>query len=221
MSIPSSYVCPHCGTKTVSEIHPVIERVFEPFDVTSYARNHLPYDYKKVELEDIAKCYDPSFICITKCLECNRPSLWHEDEIVWPVPKGIPPKKEMPPEAKKFFKEAQEIIHISPRAACALLRIALELLVNYVGKLSPTKGFREKDRLYDRINSLGVDPLTKDLLHTCRLTGNEFAHPGVINVEGKDTLKLAVILSRLINHLVVVWIMPYVDMQRAKEMLEK
>ena len=175
-------------------MHPIVESLFEPFDVASYTRSRNPYDYKKIGLEDVARCYDVDLLCITKCIECSRPILWHKNRIVWPVPKGLPPQEKMPPEAKKFFKEAQEIIYISPRAACALLRVALELLVNHVGKLNDPDGFNEKSRLIDRINSLGLDSRTKELLHTCRVTGNEFEHPGVFYVEVKDTLLIAEVL---------------------------
>ena len=140
MCLPSSYVCPHCGTKTVSEIHPVIEGEFGPFDVKSYVEFRPAYDLKPVKLEDVASCYKEDFICVTKCLGCARPVLWIENEIVWPTPKGILPVEEMPQDAKEIFKEAQSIINLSPRAACALLRISLELLVNYAGRLESPEG---------------------------------------------------------------------------------
>jgi hypothetical protein len=221
MCLPSSYVCPHCGAKTASEIHPVIEGEFGPFDVKSYVEFRPTYDLKPVKLEDVASCYKEDFLCVTKCLGCARPVLWIKNEIVWPTPKGILPVEEMPQDAKEIFKEAQSIINLSPRAACALLRISLELLVNYAGRLESPEGFKEKARLIDRIESLGASAHIKELLHVCRVIGNEYAHPGVINMEGSDNLEMAQILSRLINQLVEIWVKPYLDAQRAKELLSQ
>ena len=221
MPIPSLYMCPHCGTKTISEVHPVIEGELEPFDVRGYVGFRPAYDLKPVKLEDVASCYKEEFICVTKCLGCGHPVLWLKNEIVWPTPKGVLPVEEMPRDAKEIFKEAQNIINLSPRAACALLRVSFELLVNYAGQLSSPDGFKVKSRLVDRIESLGVNAHIKTLLHVCRLIGNEYAHPGVINMDGSDNLEMAQILSRLINQLVEIWVKPCLDAKRAKELLGK
>lgn len=198
MFIPSSYVCPHCGTKTFSDIHPV--------------KSQETYE---------TRFYGDDYLCITECLSCKKPVLWYKEAIVWPLKQGILPVEEMPEDAKEIFQEAQNILSLSPRAACALLRISLELLVNYAGRLENPEGFKEKARLIDRIESLGASAHIKELLHVCRVIGNEYAHPGVINMEGSDNLEMAQILSRLINQLVEIWVKPYLDAQRAKELLGK
>lgn len=139
--------------------------------------------------------------------------------MVYPIPRGMEAAEDMPEKAKEFFNEAQSIITLSPRAACALLRICLELLVNFAGE--GKAGFNKKRPLIDRINMLGTSADILDLLHTCRVTGNEFSHPGEINLENEDTPEIAENLSLLINALVGIWISPAILAQKLKDKVGK
>lgn len=155
---------------------------------------------------DVAEVFPPEEVLTTQCKACERLIFWEHEEIAYPIPKGIEAAEDMPEKAKEFFDEAQSIIALSPRAACALLRICLELLVNFAGE--GRAGFNKKRPLIDRINMLGASADILELLHVCRVAGNEFAHPGEINLENEDTLEIAENLSELINALVGIWISP-------------
>lgn len=195
MFIPSSYTCPHCGTKTVAQIHRVIETELEPFDVYKYVKNNPGYADRNVTLEDVAKVYDPDFICITHCLDCGKPVLWREGGIVWPTPKGIAPVEEMPAAAKEFFEEAQSILYLSPRSACVLLRLSLEKICDEL-KVEP-------GNLFTRIEKLPLSPRLKQLFHICRKIGNEGAHGSVFDfsITNPEALELAQASSSFINRL--------------------
>ena len=136
--------------------------------------------------------------------------------MVWPIPKGIPASPDMPEKARKFFEEAQSILYFSPRSACALLRICLELLVNDAGK--EKEGFNIKDTLIKRIESLGVNQDIRNILNTCRMLGNANAHPGVLDLSEADSIQVAIGMSELLNTLVEIWIKPQ---KQARELLRK
>lgn len=193
MFIPSSYTCPHCGTKTARQVHRVIETELEPFDVYKYVKYNPGYADRNVTLEDVAKVYDPDFICITHCLDCGKPVLWREGGIVWPVRKGMSPVEEMPGEAKEFFNEAQSILYLSPRAACVLLRLSLDKICDEQGV--------EQGNLFNRIEKLNLSPRLNKLFHVCRKIGNEGAHGSIFDfsIANPEALELARASSAFIN----------------------
>ena len=139
--------------------------------------------------------------------------------MVYPITRGMEAAEDMPEKAKEFFDEAQSIIALSPRAACALLRICLELLVNFAGE--GKAGFNKKRPLIDRINMLGASADILELLHVCRVAGNEFSHPGEINLGNEDTPEIAENLSELINALVGIWISPAILARKLKDKVGK
>ena len=98
----------------------------------------------------------------------------------------------MPESVKTLYSEASYIYTKSPRAACALLRLAIERLCNELG---------ENDTIDKMIGSLvkkGISPTVQQALDSVRVIGNKAVHPGQISldVEKKET---AEILMRLLN----------------------
>lgn len=170
-------------------------------------------------INDVAEILPDSEAVITQCQSCEELIFWEYEEMVYPIPRGIEAAEDMPEKAKEFFDEAQSIIALSPRAACALLRICLELLVNFAGEDKP--GFNKKRPLIERINTLGASADIVDLLHACRVAGNEFSHPGEINLGNEDTPEIARNLSALINALVGIWISPAILARKLKSQVGK
>lgn len=205
--LASSYVCPHCNTKTVSVFHYVLKE--------TEAARLLSASYGASISNQF---YSTSELTITTCLDCGQPVLWVNSKMVWPIPKGLPAANEMPKRAKKFFEEAQSVLYLSPRSACALLRICLEELVNTVAmKRNPTN-FNPKKSLISRIESLGVSDDILSILTACRMAGNANVHPGVLDLSEKDTTEMAKNMSQLLNTLVEIWIKPEIQ---AKELLSR
>lgn len=57
-----------------------------------------------------------------------------DDEYVYPEIIGIEANADMPEAVKALYNEAAIIYNKSPRAACALLRLAVERLCNELGE---------------------------------------------------------------------------------------
>ena len=77
---------------------------------------------------------------VARCRACKMQSIWLELEdgiLIWPVAlTGEPPSIDMPDAVTEIYNEARSIANYSPRAASALLRLALEALL---GARTPTR----------------------------------------------------------------------------------
>lgn len=133
---------------------------------------------------------------INICTHCNNQTLWYNKQIIYPITPSAPlPHKDMPNDVKEDYLEAREIVDKSPRAAAALLRLAVEKLLPQIGATG--KGINEK------IGSLvkkGLDEHTQKSLDIVRVIGNQAVHPGQIDL--KDDLKTTILLFDLINLIV-------------------
>jgi hypothetical protein len=137
------------------------------------------------------------------CVHCRRNTIFYGDTLIYPHVKIGPfPAADMPADVRSIYEEARAVASASPRAAAALLRVAVETLVN---SLKPDKG-----TLFAKIGSLverGLDPDIQQMLDTVRVFGNEGgAHPGEINMnEQPEVLGVLMfcvntIVERMITH---------------------
>lgn len=221
-----SYICPHCGARTSFVVYPVaiangamvgVDTTYDTLTGTTNSKMTVLGNVTNPNGGPFIQYFSNRFV--TSCLSCEKFSYWENGQIKYPLTKGILASKDMPPNAAEFFREAQDVISLSPRAACALLRICLEILVNYAGE--DKQEFDKSKPLYDRINKLGVSSDILELLHACRVAGNEFSHPGVINLKNEDTPEIAHNLSELINALVGIWIAPTILAKKLKKQIGK
>jgi hypothetical protein len=130
------------------------------------------------------------------CSHCHKWSYWHEKRMIIPSEAPVPPAHvEMPAECIEEYDEARSIVALSPKAACALLRLALQKLMVVLGE----KG----KNINDDIGSLvakGLPFLVQQALDFCRVVGNNAVHPGEIEIN--DTPEIAHNLFTMMNFIV-------------------
>ena len=169
-----SFTCPHCHTLSLMEHG---EYHFNS-DVKG-GRNGIPGITNR--------------LFIARCENCEKKIIWFEDEYVYPDIVAEEPNTDMPAKVKQLYNEAGLIYNKSPRAACVLLRLAIERLCNELGE---TEG-----NINQKIGALmkkGLPPNVQQALDVVRVVGNNAVHPGMISfdVDDKNT---AIMLMRLLN----------------------
>ena len=119
---------------------------------------------------------DKTEVETSRCSHCQNSTFWLSEKIIYPVVSTFPPANDdLPTDVKEVYEEAATIANQSPRAACALLRLAIEMLLKSLG---------ETGSINDSIGNLvkkGLDERVQQSLDIVRVTGNEAVHPGVID----------------------------------------
>jgi hypothetical protein len=116
---------------------------------------------------------------VTICESCSNPALWRGFHMEWPV-RAVGPAAhaDMPDQARAIFDEARQVGNASPRAAAALLRVCVEILVD---ELEPGSG-----TLNAKVGNLvrrGLPEQVQQAMDTLRVFGNEAgAHVGEIDL---------------------------------------
>lgn len=127
------------------------------------------------------------------CVCCRKYSIWIHKQMVYPDLSTAPPAiPEMPEDVKKLYNEARSISNKSPRGACALLRLAIQVLIKTLKE--------DETNLNKAIQNLvkkGLPEKVGDSLHAVRVVGNNAVHPGKIDIE--DNTKVVFSLFKLIN----------------------
>lgn len=134
-----------------------------------------------------------------ECRNCHGVSIWSEDgdgRMVDPQIGGGPrPHVEMPADVKADYEEARQIVNLSPRGACALLRLAVQKLCVDLGEPG--------EMLNTDIGNLvkkGLDQQVQEALDSLRVIGNEAVHPGEMDL--RDDVTTATSLFDLLNFVV-------------------
>lgn len=165
--------CPHCN---------------------AYAHHH----WQKINWRKRAGSVQVENGMMSRCQRCGRYSLWADDEMVFPKKSPAPlPHEDMPDEIQQDFEEARLVVEESPRAAAALLRLAIE-------KLARRLTGDDDQYLHTQIGTLveegAIDERVQKALDAVRVIGNESVHPGQLDVD--DTRETALILFELVNTIV-------------------
>jgi len=130
------------------------------------------------------------------CSHCNKISYWYEEKMIIPSDSPVqPPHVDMPKEILSEYNEARAIFGRSPRAAAALLRLAVQKLVSFLGE--------EGENINKDIKSLvakGLPLQVQQALDFCRVVGNNAVHPGEINLN--DSPEIAQHLFNMINYII-------------------
>lgn len=146
------------------------------------------------------------------CFNCKRSVIWYlKDEnpkIFFPRQVAIPPEENMPENIKEIYEEASLVLGDSPRAACALLRLALQELIKYL---------KENVQIYNGLNNRNINEDIKEIINignfyqdqkemleeamnSVRLIGNRASHPSELDIN--DNPEIANILFEMINFIV-------------------
>ncbi len=138
--------------------------------------------------------FDELTACI--CLHCQQRSYWYKGELVIPADVPIPfAHSEMPEECRGDYNEAREIVVKSPKAASALLRLALQKLMVALGQ----KGKNINDDIGNLVKD-GLPVKVQQALDICRVVGNNAVHPGEIAID--DTPEIAHNLFEMMNFII-------------------
>lgn len=136
------------------------------------------------------------------CSHCDGASAWHGDELIYPkgFRLGSPAPDETPPNVRALYDEAREVATTSPRSAAALLRLALQHLVD---DLVPGPG--NIDSKIGWLVASDLDPRVQQAMDTLRVVGNNAVHPGQIEIDDDPSLvpSLFDLLVLVVDHLIV------------------
>ena len=102
----------------------------------------------------------------------------------------------MPESVKQLYKEAALIYNKSPRAACALLRLAIDRLCNELGETD-----RDINKNIGALVKRGLSVEVQQALDVVRVVGNKAVHPGQIAID-VDDVETANVLMSLLNMIV-------------------
>lgn len=145
------------------------------------------------------------------CEKCSRFSLWIEGEMIYPPSADLPlPRMEMPEEVREIYLEARRTLDASPRAASALLRLAIRGLISHLGE---TDDIAEN---LENLNKRGLDEKIQVALQRVGMVGEGAVEPGMIDPgDGEETARaLFEILNLIVDALMV-------QPRRVDEMLGK
>lgn len=127
------------------------------------------------------------------CTHCNDYSLWVGNSMIYPGEIDVEsPNQDLPEDIQTDYLEAASILNQSPRGAAALLRLAIEKLVNSLD----AKGKDLNAKIGDLVTK-GLSPKVQKALDVVRVIGNGSVHPGQIDIQ--DDPETARALFRLVN----------------------
>ncbi len=127
------------------------------------------------------------------CDHCSKITIWLGKEMLFPSRASVPISNNgLSSDIKKDYNEAAEIIEKSPKAAAALLRLAIQKLCLQLGE----SGKNLNDDIGELVKK-GLPSKIQKSLDIVRVIGNESVHPGQINTE--DNKETAYKLFELIN----------------------
>lgn len=172
-----AFTCPHCHTLAQ------MERDTHAFQS----------DWMSVSIDE---AYCENAVTILKCANCGKKILWIDNEYAYPDLQPIEPNSDMPTVVKSLYEEAVLIYTKSPRAACALLRLAIDRLCNELGETD-----RDINKNIASLVKRGISVEVQQALDIVRVVGNKAVHPGQITFD-VDSVETAETLFTLINLIV-------------------
>lgn len=195
-----SFKCPHCGDRAVMKWRTVLLDTQPSWDISQIyqqMRNNNNVGLDQFHGVEIPQRMETGNWKCAVCDGCQLVSLWKDTEMVWPNASLAPKAStDMHEEVAKVFNEAREVVRASPRAAAALLRLAIEMLC---GELGYKEGSLKK-KIEDLVADHGISKDSERAFSIIRNVANHQVHPGTINLE--DDPELAYGLFELTNFVI-------------------
>lgn len=168
----NSFTCPHCNTMS--------QMIF------------FNSCWQQDKIWHNARHADAGYMKVAICQNCNDVTIWIDDKYIYPEIVASEPNSDMPDSVKKLYEEAALIYNKSPRAACALLRLAVERLCNELGETGAI------DKMIGSLVQKGLPTIVQKALDVVRVIGNKAVHPGQIafDIDDKATAET---LMKLLN----------------------
>lgn len=185
----TAFNCPSCGVFSKQTWDDCLRKTHE--DTADYnAGTFIPIKIgdNEVKVSLCSHCNEPTFWFVT--LKISPPELSAAAhmagidtrpksvaKIMYPATRTSPPANDdLDDSIKKIYNEAADIANQSPRAACALLRLAIQMLLKQLGE----KGHNINEDIKNLVTK-GLDPQIQQALDIVRVTGNHAVHPGEID----------------------------------------
>lgn len=169
-----SYTCPHCNT---------LSQMDE--DTHSFQADIIGTMGGIVGINNL--------LTIHRCRCCGKKIIWNDDVYIYPDIVAEEANTDMPESVKQLYNEAGLIYNKSPRAACALLRLAIDRLCNELGETD-----KDINKNIGELVKKGLPSSVQKALDIVRVVGNKAVHPGQIAFD-VDNKKTAIDLMKLIN----------------------
>jgi hypothetical protein len=129
----------------------------------------------------------------SRCSHCQMWSIWYEEAMIFPKEISVDdPSADLPEAVKHDYLEAAAILQDSPRGAGALLRLAIQKLVD-----SLVEGDDDLNKKIGTLVSQGLDQKLQQALDIVRVIGNEAVHPGQIDLN--DSPHIVQQLFKMVN----------------------
>lgn len=173
-----SFTCPHCGVVSLMHFHCI-----------SYIDRDLLGFYER-------KHGGNSWVQVATCHNCCKHIIWVDNIYAYPDIVAEEANSDMPEGVKQLYNEAGLIYNKSPRAACALLRLAIDRLCNELGETD-----RDINKNIGELVKKGLPTSVQQALDVVRVVGNKAVHPGQIAFD-VDDVGTATMLMRLLNIIV-------------------
>ncbi len=133
---------------------------------------------------------------VSQCQHCAKYGLWVGPALVFPPTSTAPlAHDDMPHDVRADYDEARAIVAVSPRGACALLRLGAQKLCAELGE----GGKNINDDIKSMV-SKGLLAQVQQALDVLRVVGNNAVHPG--EIELKDDQATATGLFAALNMIV-------------------
>lgn len=172
-----TFTCPHCHT-------------------IAQMLSHTHYFSDDIERFPDDDFFIMNVVTICKCANCGKKILWVNDDYAYPDLQPIESNVDMPDSVRQLYEEAGLIYTKSPRAACALLRLAIDRLCNELGEID-----RDINKNIAALVKRGLSVDVQQALDIVRVVGNKAVHPGQIAFD-VDSVETAETLFTLINIIV-------------------
>lgn len=195
-----AFNCPRCGVLCPQNWFSIDRHThgFPDATITEYTPSLGPIGYPgyKLSVSDMVMAWK---LDISICHQCKNYTIWENKKIIFPYETELPEAHEdMPLDVKGIYEEATQVYKHSPRAAAALLRLAIEIMIPQL------EGYEIKRA---KINTMIGELVKKDIpahvqqgLDAIRIYGNEGIHPGEIVLN--DDQETVQFLFELINMMV-------------------